>query len=315
MNDHIRDVERWYRQGAQRKTGRSKWHAMSPAPIAASRAIAGAGRRCGRRALRHAAAQRPRRSRSQIIAAGGKAITIGADIGSEREIVAMFETVDRELGTITSLVNNAGSIMAGQAHCRDRRGNGRAHPCRQSRRAIYCCREAVQRMSTAHGGKGGAIVNISSMAAVLGGLPHEVHYAATKGGIDSLTIGLAREVATARHQGQCHPARRDRNADPCTFHGATFAQDYAPNLPMKRAGNARRSRGSGHLAVVAGRILCHGRDPQCLGRPVERSGDTPHHREDRRAAAGIDRADQSEAEPLIERDGLGIGRFKVSGLT
>jgi NAD(P)-dependent dehydrogenase (short-subunit alcohol dehydrogenase family) len=172
----------------------------------------------------------------QIIAAGGEAIAIGADMGSERDIVAMFETVDRELGTLTSLVNNAGSIIAVKSIAEIDAATVERILAVNLAGPIYCCREAVRRMSTAHGGNGGAIVNISSMAAVLGGLPHEVHYAATKGGIDSLTIGLAREVAT---QGiRVNAIRPGVIETPihASFHGATFASDYAPNLPMKRAG-------------------------------------------------------------------------------
>jgi NAD(P)-dependent dehydrogenase (short-subunit alcohol dehydrogenase family) len=172
----------------------------------------------------------------KIVAAGGKAIAIGADMGSERDIVAMFETVDRELGAMTSLVNNAGSIMAVKPIAEIDAATLERILAVNLAGPIYCCREAVRRMSTAHGGKGGAIVNISSMAAVLGGLPHEVHYAATKGGIDSLTIGLAREVAT---QGiRVNAIRPGVIETPihARFHGETFANDYAPHLPMKRAG-------------------------------------------------------------------------------
>jgi NAD(P)-dependent dehydrogenase (short-subunit alcohol dehydrogenase family) len=91
-------------------------------------------------------------------------------------------------------------------------------------------------MSTVRGGQGGAIVNISSMAAVLGGLPHEVHYAASKGGIDSLTIGLAREVATegirvnAIRPGVIDTPIHERHG------GEGFLKTFAPNLPMKRPG-------------------------------------------------------------------------------
>jgi NAD(P)-dependent dehydrogenase (short-subunit alcohol dehydrogenase family) len=172
----------------------------------------------------------------KIGAAGGKAIAVGADMGSEREIVAMFETIDLTLGAITALVNNAGSIMAVKPIIEIDAATVERILAVNLAGPIYCCREAVRRMSTAHGGAGGAIVNISSMAAVLGGLPHEVHYAATKGGIDSLTIGLAREVAT---QGiRVNAIRPGVIETPihARFHGATFANDYAPNLPMKRAG-------------------------------------------------------------------------------
>ena len=201
-------------------------------------AIAGALARAGDAVAVHYGTHRAEAEAitGQIVATGGKAIAIGADMGSERDIVAMFETVDRELGTLTSLVNNAGSIIAVKSIAEIDASTVERILAVNLAGPIYCCREAVRRMSTAHGGKGGAIVNISSMAAVLGGLPHEVHYAATKGGIDSLTIGLAREVAT---QGiRVNAIRPGVIETPihARFHGATFASDYAPNLPMKRAG-------------------------------------------------------------------------------
>lgn len=173
---------------------------------------------------------------AEIRAGGASAITIGADMASEAEITAMFATVDRELGTITSLVNNAGGIVAVEPIAEVRRETVERVLAINLAGPIYCCREAVRRMSTARGGRGGAIVNISSMAALLGGLPHEVPYAASKGGLDSLTIGLAREVAT---EGIRVNAIRPGVIDTpihAMHHGERFATDFAPNLPMKRAG-------------------------------------------------------------------------------
>jgi NAD(P)-dependent dehydrogenase (short-subunit alcohol dehydrogenase family) len=133
---------------------------------------------------------------AEIIAAGSRAIALGADISSEKELVRMFETSERDLGPIRALVNNAG-VTGGFARVEDVSAEAIEKVFAVNvTGAILCAREAVRRMSTRRGGAGGAIVNISSRAAHTGGAGEWVHYAATKGAIDSFTIGLAREVAT-----------------------------------------------------------------------------------------------------------------------
>jgi NAD(P)-dependent dehydrogenase (short-subunit alcohol dehydrogenase family) len=132
----------------------------------------------------------------QIISAGGRAVAIQADVSREEDVVRMFVTAERELGPIKALVNNA-AITGGFARVDSVSAKAltevmAVNVCG----AILCSREAVQRMSTRHGGGGGAIVNISSRAAHTGSPGEWVHYAASKGAIDSFTIGLAREVAT-----------------------------------------------------------------------------------------------------------------------
>jgi NAD(P)-dependent dehydrogenase (short-subunit alcohol dehydrogenase family) len=173
---------------------------------------------------------------AKIRQSGGHAITVGADMGTESDIVAMFRKVDAELGPITKLVNNAGGIIAVKPIAEVDAATIERVLAVNLAGPVYACREAVRRMSTARGGKGGAIVNISSMAALLGGLPNEVHYAASKGGLDSLTIGLAREVATEGIRvNAIRPGVTDTPIH-AMHHGANFAKDFAPNLPMKRAG-------------------------------------------------------------------------------
>jgi len=132
----------------------------------------------------------------EINGPGGHALAIRADVSSEDQILQLFETAERELGAITALVNNAG-ITGGFARVE----NVTAAAIEKTLAvnvtgSILCAREAVHRMSTRRGGHGGAIVNISSRAAQIGGAGEWVHYAASKGAIDSFTIGLAREVAT-----------------------------------------------------------------------------------------------------------------------
>jgi NAD(P)-dependent dehydrogenase (short-subunit alcohol dehydrogenase family) len=132
----------------------------------------------------------------QIISAGGRACAVRADVAREEDVVRLFETAERELGSIKALVNNA-AITGGFARVESVSANTLAQVMAVNvTGAFFCGREAVRRMSTRHGGTGGAIVNISSRAARIGSAGEWVHYAASKGAIDSFTIGLAREVAT-----------------------------------------------------------------------------------------------------------------------
>jgi NAD(P)-dependent dehydrogenase (short-subunit alcohol dehydrogenase family) len=131
-----------------------------------------------------------------IVAAGGRAVAIGADVSREAQIIQMFQTAERELGPIKGLVNNAG-ITGGFARVEQVSSAAIANVLAVNvSGTILCSREGVRRMSTRRGGSGGAIVNISSRAAHTGAPGEWVHYAASKGAIDSFTIGLAREVAT-----------------------------------------------------------------------------------------------------------------------
>jgi NAD(P)-dependent dehydrogenase (short-subunit alcohol dehydrogenase family) len=131
----------------------------------------------------------------EIKADGGRALALGADISQEEEVVKLFHTVDDKLGKISALVNNAG-ILETQMRIEN------MDAARLNRvfltnitGSFLCAREAVKRMSTKNGGKGGAIVNVSSAAARLGSAGEYVDYAASKGAIDTFTRGLAQEVA------------------------------------------------------------------------------------------------------------------------
>ena len=131
----------------------------------------------------------------EIAAKGGRAIAIQADVAREADIVRLFETAASELGPIKALVNNAG-VTGGFARVEDVTSSALANVFAVNvSGAILCAREAVRRMSIRRGGTGGAIVNISSLAARTGSPGEWVHYAASKGAIDTFTIGLAREVA------------------------------------------------------------------------------------------------------------------------
>ena len=132
----------------------------------------------------------------EIATAGGRAFPIHADVSVEQQVVRMFEVAERELGPIKGLVNNAG-VTGGFARVEDVSVAAIEKVFAVNvTGSIICAREAVRRMSTKRGGTGGAIVNISSRAVHTGAAGEWVHYAASKGAIDSFTIGLAREVAT-----------------------------------------------------------------------------------------------------------------------
>jgi NAD(P)-dependent dehydrogenase (short-subunit alcohol dehydrogenase family) len=171
-----------------------------------------------------------------IVSSGGRATVIQADISREADVLRLFESAERELGPITALVNNAG-ITGGFARVEEVTSETLEHVFAVNViGAMFCAREAVQRMSARNGGRGGAIVNISSRAAEIGGAGEWVHYAASKGALDTFTLGLAREVAaegirvnavapghvlTELHAASGDPERPTR---------------LAPTIPMGRAG-------------------------------------------------------------------------------
>ncbi len=127
--------------------------------------------------------------------AGGTALAVQADMASEDDIVRLFETSDKELGALCGLVNNAG-IVGPVARVDEIDRAALDEVLNVNVASVFLCsREAIRRLSTHHGGKGGAIVNVSSRASELGGPNEWVHYAASKGAIDTFTIGLAKEVA------------------------------------------------------------------------------------------------------------------------
>jgi len=172
----------------------------------------------------------------QITYAGGRASAIQADVAREEDVVRLFETAERELGTIKALVNNA-AITGGFARVEGVTATTLTQVMAVNvTGAFLCAREAVRRMSTRHGGTGGAIVNISSRAAKTGSAGEWVHYAASKGAIDSFTIGLAREVATEGIRvNAVAPGLIETG-----LHAANGAPDrlerLAPTIPMKRPG-------------------------------------------------------------------------------
>jgi NAD(P)-dependent dehydrogenase (short-subunit alcohol dehydrogenase family) len=183
-----------------------------------------------------AAASRAKGVVDQILAGGGKALAIKADVSQEEDVVRMYEKAEDEFGQITGLVNNA-AVTGGFARVED-------VSLETIQRvfevnvigAILCSREAVRRMSTRRGGTGGSIVNISSRATHIGSPGEWIHYAASKGAIDTFTIGLAREVASE--------GIRVNAVAPGLIHTELHAESGAPDrlqrlvetIPMQRVG-------------------------------------------------------------------------------
>jgi len=176
---------------------------------------------------------------SEVKAEGGDAISIKGDVGSAQDITLMFQTVDRHFGRLDGLVNNAGIVDTQQRV--DEMSVERLERMMRINvtGSILCAAEAVRRMSSKHGGKGGVIVNISSMAAVLGSASQYVDYAASKAAIDAFTIGLSREVA---NEGVRVNAIRPGVID-TDIHASgglpNRARDLAPSIPMQRPGTAK----------------------------------------------------------------------------
>ncbi|SFQ16545.1 SDR family oxidoreductase [Variovorax sp. 770b2] len=179
-----------------------------------------------------------------IRAGGGTAIAVQADVGDEAQVISMFEKVDAKLGRLTALVNNAGVVDV-QARV-DEMSVARLERMFRINviGSFVCAREAVRRMSTKHGGEGGAIVNISSGAARLGSPGQYVDYAASKAAIDTLTIGLAKEVGD---EGIRVNAVRPGLID-TEIHASGGmphrAAELAPTVPMKRTGSPEEIAGA-----------------------------------------------------------------------
>jgi len=132
--------------------------------------------------------------KTELMKEGAKAIAVAGDVSSESDVMRLFETVDRSLGPLTALVNNAGIVDRGMRLADMSAERVARMLAINVTGSFLCAREAVKRMSRRRGGAGGAIVNLSSVAARLGGAGEYVDYAASKGAIDSFTLGLAKEV-------------------------------------------------------------------------------------------------------------------------
>ncbi|MDS0134047.1 MULTISPECIES: SDR family oxidoreductase [unclassified Amycolatopsis] len=173
---------------------------------------------------------------AQVRASGRQALAVRADVSDEDDVRALFDAA-AELGPVTGLVNNAAIVGNTPGRLEDYAVDVVRRTLDVNVTGVFlCCREAIRRMSTRHGGAGGAIVNISSTAARTGSAGEWVHYAASKAAVDTLTFGLAQEVAAdgirvnAVRPGMIHTG----------LHAAAGLPDrmakYAPQIPLGRAG-------------------------------------------------------------------------------
>ncbi|KNZ33412.1 MAG: sugar dehydrogenase [Methylibium sp. NZG] len=198
---------------------------------------------------------------AQIRASGGTALDVQADVADEAQVLAMFATLDRDMPRLGGLINNAGVVDRGS------RVDAMSVARLQRMFAInvfgsfVCAREAVKRMSTAHGGPGGSIVNVSSVAARLGSPGLYVDYAASKAAIDTFTHGLALEVAAEGIRVNAVRPGIIETEIHASGGQADRVRQITPQLPMKRAGSADEvAQGivwllSGAASYVTGSIL------------------------------------------------------------
>jgi NAD(P)-dependent dehydrogenase (short-subunit alcohol dehydrogenase family) len=220
---------------------------VEPGPLL----VTGGGRGIGAATVRAAAAAgyavcvnyRSRRREAEdladsVVQAGGRAMAVQADTSVEADVLRMFAAIDRQWGPLRGLVNNAGITGAAGSVSDVTLATLREVIDVNVIGCFLCAREAVRRMSTRNGGPGGSIVNVSSRAAVLGGPGEWVHYAASKGAIDTMTVGLAREVGG---QGIRVNAVRPGLID-TEIHAAGGDPDrlerLRPNVPVGRIGTA-----------------------------------------------------------------------------
>jgi NAD(P)-dependent dehydrogenase (short-subunit alcohol dehydrogenase family) len=176
----------------------------------------------------------------EVRKAGRKALVAQADVAKEADIVRMFEATDRELGRVDVLVNNA-AIPGGERRRVEALSAAKVNALLAANvtGSIVCAREAIRRMSTRHGGHGGVIVNVSSLAARLGAANLWVDYAASKGAIDSFTIGLSQEVAEdGIRVNAVRPGLIDTDIHLLSGIPDRLARS-AKLIPMKRAGTAQ----------------------------------------------------------------------------
>ena len=198
-------------------------------------------RRAAARGYRVVINYRSRAAQAEALAAeigrgGGRAVALPGDMAREDDIVRLFEASERALGPITHLVNSAG--IGARARVAEYDAAVIAHLFAVNVTGLMlCCREATKRMSTQSGGKGGAIVNVSSMAATLGGRPGSSAYAASKGAVDAFTKAFGREVADEGIRvNSIRPGMVLTEMTEGRLKDAAFRAGIEATIPMRRVG-------------------------------------------------------------------------------
>jgi NAD(P)-dependent dehydrogenase (short-subunit alcohol dehydrogenase family) len=201
-------------------------------------------RRAATRGYRIAINYRTRETQAEAVAAdarakGADAIVVRADMAHEADIVRLFEETERSLGPVTHLVNSAG-INGRRGRVEDYDAAALANVFAVNVVGLMlCCRQAARRMSTRQGGRGGAIVNVSSMAATLGGRSGSSAYAATKGAVDAFTKGFAREVASEGIRvNSIRPGMVLTEMTEGRLSDTAFRSSIEASIPMRRVGEA-----------------------------------------------------------------------------
>ena len=200
-------------------------------------------RRAAARGYRVAVNYRSRAAQAEAVVAdikgkGGEAVAVAGDMTREGDIVRMFEETERALGPITHLVNSAGISRGSRVADYDAAMLANLFAINVTG-LMLCCREAARRMSTKQGGKGGTIVNISSMAATLGGRPGSSAYAASKGAVDAFTKAFAREVAAEGIRvNSLRPGMVLTEMTEGRLEDAAFRAGIEASIPMRRVGQA-----------------------------------------------------------------------------